>query len=670
MNTNYLSNEPYTENPIQVVHPTDTTGSSAYAYHYTLDGSTPDESDPLFTSDINLNYGQTLKVRRYGVGSSNSSNYPSEIMAVPNYTPNLILEECSNLYDQLVWEGNPNHINTFWNNKPLYISPFIKKIHDTYFLYVKDTFTNEYYYSIDSMSGSTAEEWDPLTWLYCKAIIFYSKDFKTWTPLPGFENDFTNSSSTLRGKLPSKYPLDIFYYEGKFHIIYVNIDPDKFETFIATDLSSGATGSTDSYLGSSSEKRVRAPGNANTFLCKKVLGLVGGNNTGESLNLYDYTVTAIGDSSPEIITIAENIENLPNWNYLSDNTANASHNLDSRLVTWLRAFHLITENRVLISLGSLSISNTDYSTVSNCLFGKNKNDSTYQVYCVDSDITSSTSNSLDVANPYFAIRSAQSSLNMIAYFAGGYFNIPGLYLSSSTKGFFYSKNFDMDNIVWSTVNTGNDSSVTTENPLIYDETTGIIYYSNYVGYQNSTLYNGMIYNNYINSSTFVRDNISSTFYSFYSGFYKAFEGFNIWFNRIGASYSQDAEDNIVCQPTYSTSSNRYRTPLPDGYKLYIKDTAISGSGPSLGIASMYPLFEDKIGYLTLFNSENEPVLFKISIENPTETLSTLSEELNISTMSLTKEGSKIYRLKTTRVSVEQDTEEKKGEVKEEIGEYL
>lgn len=649
MDANYFSSEPYAENPIEVVAPTDTSGSSAYAYHYTLDGSTPDESDPLFTSNITLNYGDTLKVRRYGVGTSNSSYYPSPTLAVPNYNPEIILEECCNLYDQLVWEGNTDKINTFWNNKPLFIEYKIKKIHDTYFMFLTSDHHNYYYDNTDSSSSQFLS----LDEFYCKAIIFYSKDLKNWEPLPGFENDFS-SPVNLRGKISSKYPLDIFYQGNKFHIIYLTINPDKIESYIAAEVPKNSYSDITTYK--------KYPKKLQLMDVSSIeIDIIGGWNSDEAVNLYEFITTSIGEEGTTN-SIYENIQNAPELKE-TNSSENATFNLDSRFVHNIsKSWHLTTENRLLLSLSWVSFYKFGENVPNFCktsntiLLEKRNGENSFLI----KDTFSKCNNSVGYSNGagyYTPVFGSIDNLYIPAGLFNQYYKIPfvnSINGSSWPGSTFYTRNFDRDNISYNeSYGAGNDVFLSGVNPINYDSSTNLFYYNDSKDNSSSYLVRFGNYSSYMDSSSQIINIPGGTsLYNFKGSFYIDNLGFYVYlYKDYYKQFEPSENDKIVCVCTGLVSSEGCSyINIPKNYKIFIHDENATINAANLNYSTLSYIPEDNIGYVNLFNEDNEPILFKIHLENPTKQ----TEESQISTMSL--DDKKIYRLQTRRINIEENKE--------------
>lgn len=658
MDANYFSNEPYAENPIEVVAPTDTTGSSAYAYHYTLDGSVPDESDPLFTSNITLNYGDTLKVKRYGIGSGNNKYHPSPVLAKVNYFPKIVLEECCNLYDQLVWEGNTDKINTFWNNKPLNINFFIKKIHDTYFLYI-DPFDNWYRF-YDSSTTDRSNEYSPLDFLYCKSLIFYSKDLKTWLPLPGFENDFS-SPVEMRGKISSKYALDIYYFDNKFHILYINIDANKFENFITTN-----TTDTTSDFGNNNYQRIPNYGRS-IEISYKDFEETGGLNSTEEVNLYELVsenVSTINENEGQLIY--QNLENLPEFSAETSTSLKAPFYLDSRLaLMYARASHIITNNRIVINLSwpgiikdpSSSNVNYFYIRISNILLEKiGAENFKVRKFYNNADSSAAKSSTDD----YPDVDLSPEPLILPSIYSNSYYIIPFIYgIGSSSIGVIYTKNFTQQDPVYYP----NSNSFTAIsgfpmylNKLKFDKNNDLyLIHSDYNIYNTTIGYWGYCRGYSYNEFLAIQIPILGSYYQYGKEFYLDDSCFYIYLNKNTQNshlYTPSPLDSFICKSINETTTTQgLFTYLPEGYTFLIHDA--KNNNDSYLISNFYNLGNldgDNFGYLSLFNSEGEPVLFKIHLENPAKQ----TEENQISTMSL--DDKKIYRLQTRRINIEENKE--------------
>ena len=660
MDANYFSNEPYAENPIEVVAPTDTTGSSAYAYHYTLDGSVPDESDPLFTSNITLNYGDTLKIKRYGIGSGNNKYHPSPIMVIPNYTPEIVLEECCNLYDQLVWEGNTDKINTFWNNKPLDIQFFIKKIHNTYFLYI-DPFAGWNRYYGTSTSGDTSYTYSSLDCLYCKALIFYSKDLKTWHPIPGFENNFNDSSVSLRGKLSNKYILDIYYYNNNYHILYLNIDPEKIENFITATITDTAS----STFGNKNYQRIPRY-NRSLTMSYQDFEDTGGLNSTEEVNLYE-----VAGDEIENINILEsnviylNLENVTDFSINTGTWEQPPFYLDSRFVLqYARASHFITNNRIILNIGWPSLTNG--TTTSNfairepkVLLEKLSNEESFNVRTIEVGYDTGTSPSSGSGTHRYESFNVYP-LIMPSLYKSGYCMIPyGNEPTSTSIHSFYIRNFNIQNILNETSSifqsiTSNTSQSLTD--YFFNKENDLFYNNNLVPDINSTSLgrwddiSGVGYNNINQLTINYKQN-----YLFGRGCYISEGSFYLYMNKYTSkgSYIPSELDKIVCSClNFSSIPETFYTYLPKNYTFLVHDT-FDENGTNAMFQSVYcigNLDDDNFGYLSLFNSEGEPILFKIHLENPAKQ----TEENQISTMSL--DDKKIYRLQTRRINIEENKE--------------
>ena len=99
------------------------------------------------------------------------------------------------------------------------------------------------------------------------------------------------------------------------------------------------------------------------------------------------------------------------------------------------------------------------------------------------------------------------------------------------------------------------------------------------------------------------------------------------------------------------------TKLSEGYTLMTSLDENDNSYWNTAQSSvMEQLSDETFSYLFLFNSEGEPILFKIHLENPTKQ----TEENQISTMSL--DDKKIYRLQTRRINIEENKESTTNEI--------
>ena len=660
MDANYFSNEPYVENPIEVVAPTDTTGNYAYAYHYTLDGSTPDESDPLFTSNITLNYGDTLKVRRYGVGSSNNTYHPSPVIAVPNYTPEIVLEECCNLYDQLVWEGNTDKINTFWNNKPLNIKYYIRKIHDTYFLFL-DMLSNHKNYFNSTVSNSS--NFSDLFGFYCKGLVFYSKDLKTWNTISGFENNFS-SPINLRGKLSNKYILYIYYRDNNFHIVYTTINPDKVEAFISAE--ANETSYNNLNTGGNSPRwgqniyRYMSEGYPyySMYAYNNAWFETGGINSNEEFSLYEYITSNIENiEEKEPTLIYANLEKCPEvLDYLSS-YKEIKRYLDSRFVLpLLRLSVMTTENRTLISLTW----DTLYSSYTEEVLDKSAQIFTNAVLLSKLE----TETSFKVLKGY-SYRNTSSSQSGVGYYfllytrsknepyfsSDGYYCLPYYSSLQYTPQYWCTRNFELDTITEGSSPFGYQLAKS-----FFDKNQNLYWWINPNDWNIDGAYSSEPLGEWavmIKGSLYITDVVSSlskSYYAYYWSFYNSSLGFYVYITKPSDILVNEM-DGICCIPSKNGSSIYNYSHLPQGYKLLIEDLNETSSVYKVISSSiLHNLDNEDAGYMHLFNEDNEPILFKIHLENPTKQ----TTENQISTMAL--DDKKIYRLQTRRINIEENKE--------------
>lgn len=199
---------------------------------YTLDDTLPTQTSSLYSEPVEVEVGKTITARAFRTDST--AYLPSFPIIFHNYMPKVSVQEVLNT-DTLVGKSGTIN-NDFYHNWPLRYSPDITKMGDTYFMYFNPHMENKYIPDQNpnfTGSGSyTNTAWD-LSELYLKSFWWYSKDSKTWSPIPGFENDFT--SGNARGKFNSKFILDLYYYKGKYHIVYCTINPEDLEHYITTD---------------------------------------------------------------------------------------------------------------------------------------------------------------------------------------------------------------------------------------------------------------------------------------------------------------------------------------------------------------------------------------------------------------------------------------------------
>lgn len=661
MSTSSLNNTIYGESPVEIVAPTD--AGSNYEYHYTLDNSIPTIENSLFTSNITLNYGDNLKIRKFRI--NNETYHPSPIMTFSNYTPTIVLEECCNLYDQLVWEGNSNKINTFWNNQPLNIKYYIRKIHDTYFLFIDPLLDrqNNFY-----NNENTSDDFSSLDNFYCKASIFYSKNMKDWTPLSGFENDFSNPIN-LRGKLSSNYPVDIFYYENKFHIVYIKIDPVKLENFLFQTYTA-PEGSTAGF-GSKFWRRVPAYNNNSVMLYPESVFEGTGYNSTETLSIYDRTVENLDNLNS---SFTDNIvyENLEQNSEITDYLDNKAY-FDSRfLFLGFNFCHLLTNHRMIFSI-SWRTAWQDKETLKHkisynaALLSKHSKETrfsllkTYSSYATAANAESSTVGERIPGNKNFKLEACyEQGYYIIPFIAGS-----GSVTSSTWQGqiyTWYTRSFNMETIKEKTSYPLGDFKY----PLLKDNNNNFLFLlktNSHNGQNIDNIFNwGLIYETSSGPGLKIEEQWYNLAFPAYASYYDSCYNFNSEFivsftkGESSTSYIPTENDGFICTSTAATingnSSESIITfsSLPEKFSLV---KCFIGNGQYEDIIDtsfMYMIPETGEGYVSLFNEDNEPVLFKIHLENPTKQ----TTESQISTMSL--DDKKIYRLQTRRINIEENKE--------------